>query len=1635
MSDTLPVRKYDEINISEASQLPIGPQDSLKRFGQSNMQGVIVLCLIVSGIVGQIVPKNVSYSVKDVNFRLASLNFATVQLEYDEPLYLLKSTHCPAYDPSTATPSTSCVCDYTATSGNNSCSICTNCDLSICSTKDKFRVATLNTPQKFSSQDGVDVYMLYIPSAGPALHIQGETESGAIRIGVNVGKHSSNSTWYSETAAANQIVICPSHSAYAPGTYFISVNSPFGPSSYRLTIRNVALPLPSQIPTDVPCTSDSNGICLPANQPILISSNTTYQMYYKYNFRGCHTFSLGAHVESLGGDADIYMSFDTPQTYSATNDYSSYNSGDDYGTIRGCSPANSTGTLYVTVDLWYLPPQGNLQIQLSLATVFTNSSLWNMSLGGMLYYDSANQLLSSYKLILAGNEYYSISWLDLPATYAIPHSPSVVPFYPMPLGFQSLTTLTQNYNPSDLSSHKISIAVLLNYQLIDGPAITNFIEDQIRSMTFKMGYTVVGASGRGIAGGVSVQRETVPQCVYSDYITASQKIYNLTSVEQQTSNTDLIDDSEFLISVIQYSDDYNGCKQLLNGLVRVNTTKVPQFSEACGLLPTDKDFSLDPCCYVLGKWGGVCRPRNVTAILDTLSLDDSALQQYGSGECVAAVLNDYVSVSQDACAPPEQNVTVNLYASYRQCKENNYGTLNLQCHQDSDCSFYNSTCNVLTRQCRVDRAALARSFTVCLVNSMEETWLYQAKDILGVSQSLSKSDLSSFLLSKVNSPGCYDPSVGSISDLDRAYKLKGSDSLACDFVTCEDNSCAQEETTCMLQDINHLFYWLQETSYDEYYCNYDRTLCDGNRADCVARCNETDFCGWTEDGYHYNTVAADNSTVCSSMVACITQESSNQTVRFDLSEAACNSTYTCTTNSSITDATTCLNHGHCSLNDFLSPLGGCVIARTIVTLDSVFSNSFPLPYCNSRDLISIPQACINPELSESQCDSVGGNWVEPIYNEAACTAEYACYQLSNRQLSGPHFFGTTYAFSNQKNAVDCVAAGGDWRSKYTWTAGKWVPGTARKLQWTGAAVGRSYVWNNTVNFLKMQNLYFSFGGAQQAADSLSVPFCQRTVSQSYIDTVACSHQSSTADNCFQNISKPVLNVARVCTHTENSVELPGFAEVTFYNDADADAVCSSVSLYKIPMSYYRGTVQQTLASSFISFGNNVEFAVQNQHDATVAALQGDGLYYTTTSQIEIPPQICLPVTSPVMSYDVWDFASLDVNNNLVPMGLNNVFLMNYTDTRSGQLVYRLCAEVQDYVMREGVFPISRIRNWATVSTQRLNFTSFVLSNFLGALFFMAMFISVLCIGIAIYSVVKLDHGWMVTDTVLVFVTLFVLIRGISFFILPYYVLNSTVDYFLSALPTFLFFTSFSTILSYWVVMSSRKNFTADVNLLVRYGTVINAVINGILYTILIVLIILFASLVHTPKALCGGLVLPSIYNAQRTSRILSLVYASVTSMVSLVFGLLFLYYGAQIVRGVSFSSRNNSNRSRMGLMTISFSVCFILHCPFILLIAVFSENPKPFFSFFGLIVTEILPVSVFLLLNNRLLAAKHMLSSSGRSVPTSNMSPIPISRRPHSEEVSMRHITITKSEQTIMRSESLPSIETAMDEQATTLEE
>lgn len=50
--------------------------------------------------------------------------------------------------------------------------------------------------------------------------------------------------------AAQQLIICPSHTAYSNGTYFITINSYQGTAQLRITPRIIQLP-PPLTPTQV----------------------------------------------------------------------------------------------------------------------------------------------------------------------------------------------------------------------------------------------------------------------------------------------------------------------------------------------------------------------------------------------------------------------------------------------------------------------------------------------------------------------------------------------------------------------------------------------------------------------------------------------------------------------------------------------------------------------------------------------------------------------------------------------------------------------------------------------------------------------------------------------------------------------------------------------------------------------------------------------------------------------------------------------------------------------------------------------------------------------------------------------------------------------------------------------------------------------------------------------------------------------------------------------------------------------------------------------------------------------------------------------------------------------------------------
>ncbi len=317
--------------------------------------------------------------------------------------------------------------------------------------------------------------------------------------------------------------------------------------------------------------------------------------------------------------------------------------------------------------------------------------------------------------------------------------------------------------------------------------------------------------------------------------------------------------------------------------------------------------------------------------------------------------------------------------------------------------------------------------------------------------------------------------------------------------------------------------------------------------------------------------------------------------------------------------------------------------------------------------------------------------------------------------------------------------------------------------------------------------------------------------------------------------------------------------------------------------------------------------------------------------------------------------------------------------------------------------------------QTLDPVSFALSNTLGALFSLIGLANICAIGLSLYLSTSRKTGskWLLTDTVLVFMALFIIIRAVYFIIIPRTIAGSATDYVLSSIPTFLYFTSFSLILAFWVA-TVRRQMAKDSKVLVRYGTIIVIVTNVILYSFFVVLVVTYSQIVETSsQTSCGRRTEISLVKGQETQKAIAIAYAAVVAGVSLIFGIGFLYFGRAILTRMGASDGGRSTmKKRMTIMTIIFSVTFLLHSPFILVVAAISEKPIAIFSFLGLVFTEILPVAFFLAVSNRLRAVYRSSSSSGTSRTSKNsMAKSPSYRmRTHSGNTQPQQVDISAEE-------------------------
>jgi len=196
------------------------------------------------------------------------------------------------------------------------------------------------------------------------------------------------------------------------------------------------------------------------------------------------------------------------------------------------------------------------------------------------------------------------------------------------------------------------------------------------------------------------------------------------------------------------------------------------------------------------------------------------------------------------------------------------------------------------------------------------------------------------------------------------------------------------------------------------------------------------------------------------------------------------------------------------------------------------------------------------------------------------------------------------------------------------------------------------------------------------------------------------------------------------------------------------------------------------------------------------------------------------------------------------------------------------------------------------------------------------------------------------------------------------------------LPTFFYFTVFTLIIVLWAVATLRK-FSANVR---EFNKRVNQFILGInigFYLIFIILVLVFQLSSSVDSIACKGRVSVNITdNTVKTQKAVSIVYAALISLISLVMGIGFLYFGPRMFGGVDNKNATRRSHKKLHIITGVASTGFILHCIFTLVVAGISQA-NMIFSFIGLVITEIAPSVVIILIFWKL--DKSLDQSSGQS--------------------------------------------------------
>jgi hypothetical protein len=96
------------------------------------------------------------------------------------------------------------------------------------------------------------------------------------------------------------------------------------------------------------------------------------------------------------------------------------------------------------------------------------------------------------------------------------------------------------------------------------------------------------------------------------------------------------------IDMAFYSSAWTNCGNQLANLTNAQYQETAITTTDCVADPSSQEYQEDSCCSDIPAWGSVCRPRVVTTVSQSYSLDSAALETCGSPKCTQSFLQDYI---------------------------------------------------------------------------------------------------------------------------------------------------------------------------------------------------------------------------------------------------------------------------------------------------------------------------------------------------------------------------------------------------------------------------------------------------------------------------------------------------------------------------------------------------------------------------------------------------------------------------------------------------------------------------------------------------------------------------------------------------------------------------------------------------------------------------------------------------------------------------------------------------------------------------------------------------------------------------------------------------------------------------------